>query len=310
MIARRVSQQIASAASVLMYFLALGGPLLLALIPAQAVDPLAARLGCWLYRRDGPRPRQLRANLRVAMGPDAPKAEIASAAEDVFASYGRYMAEYFTMGWPDLWGRRRRLVSGDVSAFEAELARGHGIVLFGIHGGNWDFAAAECAQRYGAFHSAGELVEPAWLGRLTNLMRRRSGIDLYDARQAGRPLLRALKRGQVIGLVADRTVIGNAAEVTLCGRKARLPRGPVQLAIMAGAPLIPTVMERRADGAVHVEFLPPIDLSDLRRQRADIDVGVQRMADGLTAMIRRGYRSWYALQPIWTDDGAPGLGPG
>ncbi len=294
-----------------LYALALLATALLALVPAAAADRLAAAAGRLVYRRGGPRPAQLRANLRQAMGPAAAAAEVDSAAAQVYANYGRYMCEFFTMHWPDLWGRRRRMVVDEGPLRDARR-RGRGVVMFGIHGGNWDLAASECARRFGSFHSAGESVRPAWLGRLTNRVRRGAGTQLYDPMRAARPLLRALRNGEFIGLVADRAVAGPGAAVQLCGRPAVLPAGPVWLAMRGGAPLLPTVIERDATGAVHIEFLDPIALDDLRADAAGIAVGAQRMADALTRMIQQGYAGWFALQPIWTDletDADAGGGP-
>lgn len=275
---------------------------LVALIPAGLLDALAARLGRVVYRRAGSRADRLRANLRVVVGSDAPDSRIESLAEGVYAAYGQYQAEFFTMHWPDLWGRRRRLVVDETTLRQAK-GQGNGVVLFGIHAGNWDLAASECARRYGAFHSAGESVEPAWLGLLTNRVRRGAGTRLYDPMNAARPLLRALRNGDIIGLVADRPVAGPGVDVELCGRTAHLPVGPVWLALRNGAPMLPTAIERQADGTVFVEFLDQVELSDLKPNAEGIAVGVQRMADALTVLIRRAYPSWFALQRVWTDEG-------
>ncbi|MDE2767905.1 MAG: hypothetical protein OXI70_07425, partial [Chloroflexota bacterium] len=252
-------------------------------------------------RRAPPPPDRLRANLRVVVGTDAPDSKIEALAEGVYAAYGQYLAEFFTMHWPDLWGRRRRLVVDETTLREAKRL-GNGVVLFGIHAGNWDLAASECARRYGAFHSAGESVEPAWLGLLSNRVRRGAGTRLYDPMNAARPLLRALRNGDIIGLVADRAVAGPGVVVELCGRSARLPVGPVWLALRNGAPLLPTAIERQPDGTVFVEFLDEVELSDLKPNAEGIAVGVQRMAEALTVLIRRAYPSWFALQEVWPDE--------
>ena len=284
-----------------LYGLGLLGTGLVALVPAGLVDALAARLGRLVYRRAGARADRLRANLRVVVGADAPDSRVEALAEGVYAAYGQYLAEFFTMHWPDLWGRRRRLVVDETTLREAKR-QGNGVVLFGIHAGNWDLAASECARRYGAFHSAGESVEPAWLGLLSNRVRRGAGTRLYDPMNAARPLLRALRNGDIIGLVADRAVAGPGVDVELCGRSARLPVGPVWLALRNGAPLLPTAIERQANGTVFVEFLDQVELSDLSADAEGIAVGVQRMADALTVLIRRAYPSWFALQEVWPDE--------
>lgn len=295
-----MADRVRSAREATLYGLALLATGLLALVPAGLIDTIAARLGRRVYGRAGERGAQLRANLRVVVGPEAPDSQIDSLAAGVYAAYGQYLAEFFTMHWPDLWGRRCRLVVDERTLQEAKL-KGRGVVLFGIHAGNWDLAASECARRYGAFHSAGESVEPAWLGRLTNRVRRGAGTQLYDPMNAARPLLRALRNGDIIGLVADRAVAGPGVDVQLCGRPARLPVGPVWLALRNGAPLLPTAIERQPNGTVFVEFLDQVELSDLKPNAEGIAVGVQRMADALTSLIRRGYPSWFALQEVWPD---------
>ena len=282
------------------YRLALLGTALLALLPASSVDSVAAYLGRLIYRRSGRRGAQLRANLRAALEPDASDKQIAALAEKVYANYGRYMAEFFTLHWPDIWGRRKRFIVDERPLREAKR-RGRGVVLFGIHAGNWDLAASECAKRFGVFHSAGETVEPPWLGRLVNRVRRGGHTPLYDSMQAARPLLRALRNGDVVGLVADRPVAGPGVNVSLCERTAVLPAGPVWLALQNNAPLLPTFIERTANGALHVEFWQAIDLDGLEPTAAGIKTGTQRMADALTLMIRRGHTSWFALQPVWPD---------
>ena len=285
----------------ILYRLLLAFTLVLSWVPAAWVDGAAEWVGRRLYGLGGRRARQLRANLRIGMGTQATDEAVDAAAADVYASYARYMVEFFTLGWPDIWGRHAR-VKPDTGPLEAALSKGGGVVLFSIHMGNWDLGGSECARRYGGFHSVGEQVRPLWLGMLMNRMRRTGGIKLHEGRGAARELLRALRKGEVVGLVADRLIVGQGVEVDLCGRAAVLPAGPVSLAIRTGAPFIPTCIERDGNGNLTVEFWPAVDLSDLDRGPSDVAKGVQRMADQLTLLIRRGYRSWYALQPIWRDE--------
>ena len=99
--------------------------LLVAILPARLVDAVAAWLGRRVYAWGSRRSRQLRANLSVAMGPSASSQEVDAAAGDVYASYGRYLVEYFTMFWPDWWRRHRR-VEIDSSELAAALDAGRG----------------------------------------------------------------------------------------------------------------------------------------------------------------------------------------
>jgi KDO2-lipid IV(A) lauroyltransferase len=76
----------------------------------------------------------------------------------------------------------------------------------------------------------------------------RSDLGLRPVPAAGAvPELRAaLRRGEGVGLVADRVVIGQGARVGLFGAPARLPAGPAVLAVESGAPLY--LLALRRDG--------------------------------------------------------------
>lgn len=272
--------------------------LLLALLPAQIVDSIAAWLGRQIFALGGRRSRQLRANLAIAIGPSASKEGVDAAATEVYASYGRYLTEYFTMIWPDVWGRHRRFEI-DSTELQAALDAGRGAIILSMHAANFEVAARELRRRHAPISSAGERMSPDWLGRVVAIIRRRSQISVYDEREAARPLLRALRRNEAVGLAADRVIIGDGVPVQLCGELAILPKGPALLAIMSGAPLMPAFTRRMPDGRVQGIFGRAIDLRDLDRTDKGLEQGVQRMADALTEMIGFGYRSWYALHPVW-----------
>ena len=278
--------------------LLLAATLLLAILPARLIDAFAAWLGRRVYDWGGRRTRQLRANLSVVMGPSASAQEVDKAAADVYASYGRYLAEYFTMIWPDWWRRQRR-VEIDSSELAAALDAGRGAIIVSMHAANFEIAARELRRRHAPISSAGERMRPHWLGRVIAMIRRQARIAVHDEREAARPLLRALRRNEAVGLAADRVIFGEGVPVQLCGETAFLPKGPALLAIMSGAPLMPAFTRRLPDGRVEGVFGRGIDLSDLDRSSAGLQEGVQRMADALTEMIGFGYRSWYALHPVW-----------
>jgi hypothetical protein len=63
------------------------------------------------------------------------------------------------------------------------------------------------------------------------------GVRIVTLREARRELAAALKRGEHVGLVADRDVSGGGMEVSFFGSPAPIPIGPAFLAVDAGAPI-------------------------------------------------------------------------
>ena len=66
---------------------------------------------------------------------------------------------------------------------------------------------------------------------------------------AGKAILRALGRNDIVCLLSDRDIGGGGVEVELFGERTRLPAGPATLAFRTGAPLLP----------VAVYFTPKVD---------------------------------------------------
>ena len=59
---------------------------------------------------------------------------------------------------------------------------------------------------------------------------------------AGRAILRALGRNDIVCLLCDRDIGGGGVEVELFGETTRLPAGPATLAIRTGATLLPVAV--------------------------------------------------------------------
>ena len=205
--------------------LLLAATLLLAIIPARAADAVAAWLGRRVYAWGGRRTRQLRANLSVVMGSSATAPEVDAAATDVYASYGRYLAEYFTMIWPDWWRPPARRVEIDSAELAAALEAGRGAIIVSMHAANFEIAARELRRRHAPISSAGERMRPHWLGRVIAMIRRQARIAVHDERHAARPMLRALRRNEVVGLAADRVIFGDGVPVAAVRRNRAAAKG-------------------------------------------------------------------------------------
>ena len=174
----------------------------LAHFPLRWLHACGVPLG-WLVYAASPRYRtRFRANVAQA-GVPWPQARGAVAAA------GRLMMEL-----PPLWLRPPdaplpvavHWQGGEL--IEAAQAAGHGLVMLTPHLGCFEAIGQSYAQRYGAGRGAMTvLYRPArkpWLRDLVEAARRRPGLDAAPATLAGvRQMMRALKRGEVVGLLPD-----------------------------------------------------------------------------------------------------------
>ena len=74
------------------------------------------------------------------------------------------------------------------------------------------------------------------------------GVTIVPLGDAATSLIAALERGEAVGVVADRNIVGSGVKVELFGAPARLPIGPAVLSVQTGALIYLQAIERTAPG--------------------------------------------------------------
>jgi lauroyl/myristoyl acyltransferase len=278
----------------------------------------AFRLGADLaVRRGGRGVRQLRANLARVV-PAATPAELDALVRAGLRSYARYWCEAFRLPAMDRAAVLARMdphVTGIAPLFEA-LGQGRGVVVGLPHSGNWDLAGlwfVETQRRLGRparFTTVVERLRPESLFRRFVAYRESLGFEVLaagDGPAVHRTLLRRLREGGLLCLVADRDLTASGIEVGLFGEPARLPVGPARLAAATGALLLPAFPHFTPDGWGATVGTPiPVTPG-----REDVAKATQALADAFTEMIAAAPHDWHMLQPVFSADrpAAPGAAP-
>jgi KDO2-lipid IV(A) lauroyltransferase len=167
----------------------------------RLLHALGAALGWAGYALSPSYRQRLRANAAAA-GIDAAQRRAA------VADAGKLVMEL-----PRLWLRPRDQPIGDpvhwkgAELLEALLARGRGLVLLTPHMGSFEVSAQAYAERFGRRQPITVLYRPArkaWLRELEETARARPKLATAPATLSGvRQMMRALKRGETIGLLPD-----------------------------------------------------------------------------------------------------------
>jgi KDO2-lipid IV(A) lauroyltransferase len=179
------------------------------------------------------------------------------------AEAGRMVAEV-----PWLWfmppqerlGDRVRWLAGETLVAEA-LAAGRGLLFLTPHLGSFEVAARAVVERFEAPITV--LYRPArkpWLRRLEETARARPGMSTAPASLAGvRLMLRALKRGEMVGLLPDQVPpLGQGVWAPFFGQPAYTMTLAARLARQTGATIALARCERLPAGAgfaLHVSAL-------------------------------------------------------
>lgn len=252
-------------------------------------------------RREGPGVRQLRRNLaRVA--PRSTPAELEALVRAALRSYARYWQEAFRL--PSMNHREvRDRLDGTMEGIEyldAALATGRGVVAVLPHSGNWDVAGLWFVAHHGSFSTVVERLRPEVLYQRFVDYRSSLGFDIVPLTGAGSPtprLIRRLRTGGVVCLLADRDLTGRGAPVEFFGETARLPQGPARLAATTGATLLVIGCWFTPDGW-GIRFHPPIPVCG---RSAALDA-TQQVADCFATDIAAHPQDWHMLQPLWIAD--------
>jgi KDO2-lipid IV(A) lauroyltransferase len=219
---------------------------------------LGGMLG-WLAYALSPSYRgRLKGNAALAgVGPAERRAAVADA--------GRLVMEL-----PRLWLRPREQCINDpvrwdgTALIEELLARGRGLVLLTPHMGSFEVSAQAYAERFGARQPITVLYRPArkaWLRSLEETARARPKLATAPADFAGvRLMLRALKRGETVGLLPDQVPPdGMGVWVPFFGQSAYTMTLAAKLVQQTGAAVAVLWTERLPRGAgyvVHASSLP------------------------------------------------------
>lgn len=274
-------------------------------LPAPLAFALGRAGGAVWYRADRRRRDALRGNLQQVVGPDVGERELERLVRRAFAGYGRYWIEAFRLERLSAEQLLDRVTFVGREHLDAAVASGRGVVIATVHVGNWDAGGAWLgAAGYSALAVA-EQLKPAALYERFKAYRERLGlkiIPLASGSQTMRGLLAALRRGEVVLLVADRDLTGHGVEVEFFGRRTTLPSGPATLALRTGAVLLPGIVYQDPRPGRWRPTIPgPVEIEPTGDLRADVETLTRKLATALESLIAATPQQWYVLSPIWRD---------
>jgi KDO2-lipid IV(A) lauroyltransferase len=186
---------------------------------------------------------------------------------------------------PDM--RVRTSVVGLEELREA-LAEGRGAVLVTGHLGNWEIAGAALAVREVPLLAVAKGMANRRFGEALTAARERLGVRTVDVSRAPRDVMRALRGGGAVALVADQNAREFGLLVPFFGVRASTARGPAVFAIRARCPLFLGVMLR------HPGWRPRYQLTleriDVERT-GDSEWDVLALTTAHTAALERAVRA-------------------
>ncbi len=244
---------------------------------------------------------------RAATDPDAMERLVRAC----FRHAARYYVEVARTGGYDLETVLATLDVETPDAVRDAFTTGRPMILVGLHYGVIELPVVYVSNLVGhSFTAPMETVSDPGLQHWFVTSRSRVGVNIIPLRNARRALLAAIRRGESVGLVADRDIAGTGIPTPFFGYPAPIPVGPAVLAIETGAPMYVAAARRTKDGRcrgrlVHV----PTPETGSRRER--ITGMTAAMVLAFETLIGDAPEQWWgAFHPIWPDLAVSGTSDG
>lgn len=220
-------------------------------------------------------------------------------AREMFKNLGRSLMEVCRL----YHGRGEDVISSielrGLEHYESARAKGKGLLFLTGHCGNWELVALAFSSIFGEGMSVvARRQNNPYLNRMVEKMRMRYNSNVIYKQSALKAILSNLKKGQLIGMLADQAVFPEeGALIEVLGRKAWASKAPVIIAQKSGAPLLPTFIHREGERQI-ITFHPEHNFSgDMSEE------GIQRETQALSRYVEDFVvahpTQWYWVHRRW-----------
>ncbi len=261
----------------------------------------ALSLGGWIgglayLAARGPRCLAI-SNLKLVYGEAQSRRQIRRLGRTVFREMGRNVVDVARL--PRVTAENvDALVRADgLSYLESAYGAGKGVVAVSAHLGNFELMGAFLALKgFRVTVVAAPLYDPR-LDALLQENRVRGGLEVVARDRATSAILRALRKGHVVGLLVDQDTRGAGIAVPFFGHPAKTPTGPAVLADRAGAPIVPMAIHRLPDDTHLVTVRSPIRPAG--RTPEDVEKTTRAYTGELERFIRNAPAQWVWMHDRW-----------
>jgi len=180
------------------------------------------------------------------------------------------------------------------------LAEGKGVIVLGSHFGNWELLLAYFIVKGYKGAVVGRRIYFHKYDKFITRLRNRFGTFVIYRDESPKKVLKVLKEGYVLGILADQDVGSlEGVFVDFFERSAYTPTAPVKLAMTTGASIIPAFMLRRRDNTYKMILEEPIKVDAGGDKEEKIKKYTQAWTQVLEKYVRDYPEQWVWLHSRW-----------
>ncbi|MBO7446915.1 CPBP family intramembrane metalloprotease [bacterium] len=198
----------------------------------------------------------------------------------------------------------KRVPSGFESMHYDRVAKAHtmgpgGIVYFTAHYGNWESQSWTSTLLGGDFTAVGRPFRNKLVYRDIARKREAVGLKLVNKKEAIRPLIKTLRRGGEVGLVADQYAGKGGVPTLFMGRVCSTTNAAAALARLTHCPIVPAFCRELPDHHFQAYIYEPFFVAETDDPEKDIREATQRCMDCLELEIRRAPENYLWAHRKW-----------
>ena len=279
------------------------------LLPRPVCRLLGRVVGLGVYLFSKQDRSQLGRNFALALNRPAGDPRVKRAVRRLFRHYANYLIDFFL--FPQLSKAKVRTYFSTIqgeSHLRRALASGKGALLISAHVGNWEIGGNLLRSLDYPLTVVGLPHNTAQTNALVFHLRNLRGIEIIEVGDSDfsvLQILNALRRNRIVAMIGDQDHLGTGRPTRFLGKQLRLPTGPVILAMISGAALLPTFVLEQTNGTYHGIIEPPLPIDRAGERARAIDRNLHRLARVFETYIRQYPEQWYCPEPLMDDLAAP-----
>jgi phosphatidylinositol dimannoside acyltransferase len=238
--------------------------------------------------------RAVRKNLARIRGPVPLWRDTLETAE-TFTTYASCLSEALARGSKNEGALRTSFIGGE--HMHEAISRGKGVLVLTMHTAGWEIATPLWVRDTKV--DVLVVMEEERSARAQAIQDRpRAAPGTQFVHVGGDPLsalpiMRHLEKKGAVGMQIDRPPSsGRTLAVQLLGEPYAIPEGPLRIAQLSGAPLLPSFSARLGFHEYHARTYPALSLPR-RATRAELEAVAQGIADAMGDFLRRFPTQWF-----------------
>lgn len=241
-----------------------------------------------------------RRNLEIAL-PETSEKEKEKILDGTFESLGRQLG--FVSHFNDFTPERVRGIIEVVGKehFDKAFEKGNGVLFFTGHFGSWEVFNLLPPAFGHTMNILVRRIDNPLVEMFVDNLRTRLGCKTLDKSQSARQMFRVLKKGELLGILADLNVQEKEGVfVDFFGVPASTTTGIAKLALATNAAVLPAFAvwdEGRKKYVVHLE--PPVEYEKTRDADADVKTLTQNITNVVERYVRKYPGQWLWIHKRW-----------